>query len=193
VTRLPHQLPDHLSAEARLVYDSIAGGARAKSRAFPLTTADGGLLGPFNAMLYSPAVGDALQRLGAAIRFESSLADDLRELAILLVARQRSSDFEWWAHERVGRSAGLDDATIEAVRSRRRPDLDGALAHGFDLCTEILESGTASDTTYHRAVDALGEQAVMELVTLLGYYTTLAMLLSVFEVGVPDGEPSPFG
>jgi 4-carboxymuconolactone decarboxylase len=191
--RLAPLPPGQLDERARAVYDAIAGGARATSRAFPLTTNEGALVGPFNAMLYSPPVGDALQRLGAAIRFESSLPGDLRELAILTVASHRRSDFEWWAHEGVARAAGLSDEAIEALRSGGVPEMtnDAAVVHA--LCVEVLRDGEATTTTFDRAREVLGDRGVVELVTLIGYYTTLAMILSVFQVGVPDGEQSPFG
>jgi 4-carboxymuconolactone decarboxylase len=190
--RLPPLLPEQLDEPARAVYDAIAAGARATSQAFALTTEEGTLVGPFNAMLYSPPIGDALQRLGTAIRFESSLPEHIRELAILTVASHWRSSFEWWAHESVGRAAGLTDETIDSLRRGRDPTLSEDAAAVHALCIEVLRNGAATTPTFDRAGAALGDRGLVELVALIGYYTTLAMILSVFEVGVPGDEPSPF-
>ena len=79
-------IPDELDDDQQSVYDSIAGGDRAKDGSFPLTDAVGALVGPFNPLLYSPKVGDAIQQVGAAIRFHCALPAPVRELAILIVA-----------------------------------------------------------------------------------------------------------
>jgi len=193
MSRLPLLTPEGLSETARRIYDDIAGGDRARSGTLPLVDENGGLVGPFNAMLFSPDVGDALQRLGSAIRFRTSIPDGLLELAILLVAREWRSTFEWYAHERLARHAGLSDDTIGVLHAGGRPELDSEEAAVYDFCTALLSVRAVPDGTYHRAVAVLGEPGVVELVVLAGYYTTLAMILSVFEVPVPAGEPSPFG
>src|SRR5215469_12111400 len=116
--RLPWLAPEALSEDQRKLYDLIVGGPRGKGpRAFPLTDETGRLNGPFNAMLVSPEVGTAVQELGAAIRYRSSLPDRARELAILELAALRRCAFEWYAHERVGRNVGLTDDELEAVRT----------------------------------------------------------------------------
>jgi 4-carboxymuconolactone decarboxylase len=66
-------------------------------------TNEGGRKGPFNAFLYNPVIGEAAQRLGEVLRFEGSLSSPLRELAILRVAAKWEAQYEWWAHERIGR------------------------------------------------------------------------------------------
>jgi 4-carboxymuconolactone decarboxylase len=108
VTRLPHYRPSELDDAQRDLYDAITGGPRAaKPRPFPLTDAEGRLNGPFNAMLAAPPLGQALQRLGAAVRYETSLSARVREMAILAVAAHWDSAFERYAHEAVGRTAEL--------------------------------------------------------------------------------------
>nr|BFE70573.1 hypothetical protein GCM10020092_038740 [Actinoplanes digitatis] len=69
---------------------------------FRLVGADGGLEGPFNAFLLQPRLGLALQALGAAVRYETGLADRAREIAILVVSAASDSAFERYAHEAVG-------------------------------------------------------------------------------------------
>src|SRR5215470_5307355 len=108
--RLVKLTPESLDGEQRSLYDAIATGPRARgARAFPLTDRDGGLEGPFNAFLLQPRLGHALQALGSSVRFETSLTDRAREVAILVVAAARDSAFEWHAHAAIGRLIGLTD------------------------------------------------------------------------------------
>ncbi|MGH8829359.1 MAG: carboxymuconolactone decarboxylase family protein, partial [Jiangellaceae bacterium] len=92
------------------LYHDIVGGKRASGpQHFALTRDDGGLNGPFNAFLLVPSVGRALQSVGSALRFDGTLSDRIRELAILQVAAHWDSMFERAAHENVGRSVGLTE------------------------------------------------------------------------------------
>src|SRR5262249_47889822 len=88
-----------LDQAQRALYDAITGGPRSSQRGtVPITDSDGRLVGPFAIMLLSPEVGDAVQRVGAAVRFTSSLTGREREVAILAVAAGARCDFEWLAH-----------------------------------------------------------------------------------------------
>lgn len=193
VSRLPDLRPEVLSAEQRELYESIAGGDRARDASFRLTEADGSLVGPFATLLLSPAVGDAVQSVGAAIRFGCGLSPLVREVAILAVAAHRRSPFEWWAHEPIGRRAGLDDARIAALKTGETPDFeDDAATAAYAFSRALIAGGRPDDAIFESARAALGLDGVMELVTLVGYYTLLAQLMETFDVGVPSGEPSPF-
>ncbi|MEQ4721896.1 carboxymuconolactone decarboxylase family protein [Nonomuraea sp. B19D2] len=191
--RIPWYDPPSLTAEQRAVYDEIAGGPRAAGP-FRLTGPEGRLEGPFNAMLTAPGVGGPLQRLGAAIRYATDLPARWREIAILEVAVARRSDFEWYAHERVGRNAGLTDEELAALRS-------GADAGTFDegertvraACRSLILRRGLDDDLYARAEATLGTGRLYELVVLVGYYDTLALSLTAFRTPLPAGEPPVFG
>src|SRR4051794_30937092 len=100
--RLAKFRPGDLDHEQRQLYDAIAGGPRAQGpQLFQLVDDDGCLEGPFNALLLQPGLGQALQALGAAVRYETSPPDRAREVAILVVAHHWRSGFEWYAHEAV--------------------------------------------------------------------------------------------
>ena len=193
MSRLPGLRPEELSDDQRRVYDSIAGGDRARDASFRLTEDDGSLVGPFSTLLLSPVVGDALQSVGAAIRFGCGLSSLVREVAILSVAAHRRSPFEWWAHEPIGRRAGLDDDQIAALHAGETPAFDDDAADAtYAFCRALIAGGRPDDASYEAAREALGLDGVMELVTLVGYYTLLAQLMETFDVGVPTGETSPF-
>ncbi len=182
--RLSAALPDRLDPEQRDLYDAIIGGPRGTgTQHFPLTADDGTLNGPFEAMLLNPALGTALQALGTAVRYGTGLPGRLREMAILLVAAHWDSQFEEQSHAAIGRSVGLDDEDLAALREGRAPasaDEDERAAHA--VVRALLDDGDLDDDAYAAVVEHLGEEAVFELSTLVGYYALLALQLRVFRV-----------
>jgi 4-carboxymuconolactone decarboxylase len=187
VSRIPLTSPAELDGERRALYDAIAGGPRAAGpQHFALTAPDGALLGPFNAFLLAPALGDALQRLGAAVRYETSLPPRIREGAILLVAARWDCAFERHAHEAVGRSAGLTDQELETLTMGEVPGSGDAVEVAALRLAKAIAAGDVSDEQWAEWTPPLGERTVFELTTLVGYYAALALQLRVFRVGV-DG------
>ncbi len=184
MTRIDRFRPDELTSEQRAVYDAIAGGPRAAGpRLFDLTDGEGRLEGPFNAMLLQPALGDAVQRLGSAIRYQGGLSGRARELSILLVAAHWQSPFEQYAHEHVGRHAGLTDTEIEAVRPGGELALDDPAEIATVRVTRLLlDHRRLTDEEYAEAVAVLGPPTLFEITTLVGYYAMLALQMRVFAV-----------
>ncbi|HET9075902.1 MAG TPA: carboxymuconolactone decarboxylase family protein [Acidimicrobiales bacterium] len=180
--------PGDLDNEQRDLYEAITGGPRATGpRYFPLTDSQGRLHGPFDAMLRSPVVGGALQELGAALRYGSCLTARTREIVILAVAAAHDSAFERFAHEAVGRGAGLSDEELGALRTGAAlPGADPVEAAALEAARELLHAGDLGDGVYASVLGALGERGLFELTALVGYYSTLAMQLRVFRVPVPD-------
>jgi 4-carboxymuconolactone decarboxylase len=182
---------DEMTAEQKDLYREILSGPRGQGpRAVPLASGAGGLAGPFNAMLYAPPVGHALQELGAAIRFRSELPPRIREMAILAVAQAWDSAYERASHEPIGREAGLTDEEIEALRGGADPgfaDKQEQAAYAVVRALTGLDPNTADldDEQYDTAVAALGERALVELSTLVGYYATLALQMRIFRVPAP--------
>lgn len=192
--RLPWLAPHDLTTEQRAVYDDITGGPRASGAggALGLTDADGRLHGPFNAMLVNPALGDAVQRLGAAVRYRTAFTDRAREIAILEVARAERSDFEWFAHERIGARAGLGADELAALhRGEAASSFDSTERAVHAFVAALTRTGDADDATYATAADVLGATAVVELVTLVGYYRLLALAMRVHRTPLPDGAAPP--
>jgi 4-carboxymuconolactone decarboxylase len=192
---------DRLSAEQRGLYDAILAGRRGQAVAAAgregaaggLLDANGALVGPFNAWLLSPAIGDRIQRLGESIRFASSLPPNVLEVAILVEAREWRAEFEWWAHVRLARRAGVSADVIAAIQEHRDPAFsDPGEAIAWRFSRELLERRRVSAATYAAARSRFGENGVMELVTLLGYYTLVSMTLNAFEVPLPEGQEPAF-
>ena len=184
--RIPKLKPSSLDDEQRSLYDAIAGGRRAQGpQLFQLADEEGRLEGPFNAFLLQPRLGSALQAVGSSVRYDTGLDDRCREIAILVVAAHWRSDFEWYAHEAVGRSVGLGDAELTAVRDGHHAALAGREAVVARTVAALVERGDLDDAEYRGAVDQLGQAGLFELLTLVGYYATLALQLRVFRVPAP--------
>jgi 4-carboxymuconolactone decarboxylase len=178
---------EEMSPEQLDLYREILGGPRGQGpRAVLLSSGAGGLAGPFNAMLYAPPVGHALQELGAAIRFRSELAPRIREMAILVVAQAWDSEYERASHEPIGREAGLTEPEIEALRVGADPGFADKQEQVAYSVVRALTSPAPDldDQEYATAAAELGEQALVELSTLVGYYATLALQMRIFRVPV---------
>ena len=125
------------------------------------------------------------------MRYETSLSDRAREIAILLVAAHWDSGFEWYAHEAVGRHVGLTDAELQALAGKDADAVDAALTDDTEQAvarttSTLLQDGDLDDDAYAQARAALGLSQLFELTTLVGYYATLALQLRVFRVPTPD-------
>ena len=172
---------ENLDPEQQAVADSIRSGPR------------GGLRGPFEAWLRAPGLADPAQKLGAYCRYASSLPRDLNELAIIITGRRWRAQFELWAHARLAREAGLDEAIIEGVRTGDRPPFTREAERVvYDFVSEYFANNRVSDATYKRAITAFGERGVVDLVGVVGYYGLVSMTLNVFEVELPEGVPDQF-
>ncbi|MFI0350071.1 carboxymuconolactone decarboxylase family protein [Actinomadura sp. 9N407] len=183
MTRQHPFTPGELDGDRLAVYRSITEGPRARGpRSFDLVSESGTLLGPFNEFLLRPALGDALQRLGAAIRYQGTLSGRAREMAILAVAAAWNSEFERTAHEAVGRSAGLSEAELSAIADQSPVPLDDPHEAAVLRLTRALAAGDVDDGTWSACVPPLDRETVFELTTLVGYYSTLALQMRTFRV-----------
>lgn len=172
----PRLALDDLTADQREVYDAILGGRRAAATS-SLADPEGHLQGPFNAMLYAPAVGHRLQALGESIRFDLSLSDREREFATLYVAGRFRSTYEISAHTALATVVGLSANDIQALTTGHAPDglteRDAAiLGLVVGLCDERVVESIRTE-----AIATLGPQVVVELTILVGYYRSLALLI----------------
>src|SRR5215469_959871 len=119
MTRLPYLRYDDLDDAGREVWDGVAG-----SRGGDLVNDEGGLIGPFNAFVHAPGVGRHLSRLGARLRFRTSIERRLSELAIITVGARWKAEFEWWAHAELARRHGVSDAVIDAIAGETDPPFE---------------------------------------------------------------------
>jgi 4-carboxymuconolactone decarboxylase len=183
MSRLPDLHRDQLTPAGKAVWDSIVA-----TRGDHVVSAEGVLTGPFNAMVHAPDAGGPLGSLGASLRFGTSLGRRLTEVAILTVASRWQAEFEWSAHARIAREAGVPDAVIDAIGAGKEPvftaDDDRIV---YATARELVISGHLSPASYAAARELLMDTGVVELVALCGYYTTISFLLNAFEVPPPAG------
>ncbi len=178
--RIAPLAPADMNAEQRQFYDNIVSGPR------------GGMGGPFQAWIHSPNFADRAQRLGEYCRFNSALETRLSELAILITARRWTAQFEWFAHAPMALKGGLSAEVIDDLQHRREPKFSNAdEAAVYNFCTELYRDSRVSDATYAEAKTQLGEQGVVDLVGILGYYALVSMTLNVFDMPLPDGVAPP--
>ena len=145
----------------------------------------GSVRGPFNVLLRSPELMSPLQKVGEYLRFRCTLDRRIAEMATLIAAREWTQTYEWHAHRPLALKAGLKAEIADGSRPARLA-ADEALV--YDFFVELQRFHSVSDATYSAAVAALGEQGVVDLVALVGYYATLAMLMNVARTPLPEGR-----
>lgn len=178
--RFPLLTEATMTPRQRESYQAIVSGPRQGAR------------GPFNALLRSPEVADRVQKVGEYVRFQSSIPAALNEMAILITGRFWGAQYEFWAHSRLARQAGLADAIIDAIAQGRRPaGMSGDERIVYDLCTELFRDKAVSDPTFKAAAERFGEQGVIDLIAACGYYSIVSMVLNVDRHPLPAGEQPP--
>jgi 4-carboxymuconolactone decarboxylase len=148
--------------------------------------------GPFVPLIRSPEVMLRAKAMGDHLRFKSTLAPRLSEMIILITAREWTQQYEWVAHHDIAIKAGLRKEITDAIADGRRPvgmadDEEAA----YDMSIEILRTKRVSDAAWNRAVAKFGEQGVIDLLGINGYYTFLAMTMNAARTGLPAGVAEP--
>ena len=177
--RLNPPEPSGYSPEQKRIADAVT-----KSR--------GSVRGPFGVWLHAPGLADPAQQVGAFLRYGSKMPGNLRELIIITIGRHWGAQYEWYAHAALALEEGVSAAAVEKLRNKQVPEPltdDERMVH--ELATEIVQTGRLAEASYRRGVDGLGEELMVELVGLCGYYTLISFTLNVFEVPVPEGVAPP--
>ena len=186
--RTPLLRPEELDDAQRKAYASIDETMVpwAEKSGFRAKLADGTLIGPFNPILLSPAMGAAFLALQEAEGKNTTLSERVREVVILSVGSVWRADYELYAHAAVARGLGFPASTIEAL-SKGRPD-DGLTpeersAQSFAL--KLTSDHRVDTATFEAAQTAFGDRGIVEIVILAGCYDLVSSLLNAFEVPVP--------
>jgi 4-carboxymuconolactone decarboxylase len=151
-----------------------------------------GLGGPYSMLLRSPTLAARYLGMTDYLRFETSLPHRLNELAILIEARLWDAQYEWWAHYPIALKAGLSREVADEIKEGRRPTTmkpDEEVV--YDVCIELLRDRHLTDATFARAKQMLGEQQVVDLVAVAGFYVMVSSVIIAGEVGIPNGDPPP--
>lgn len=172
---------DKMTPAQRTVAEAIMSGPRK------------GMSGPFNAWLRSPVLADRLQKVGEYVRFDTSLDKRLNEMAILMTAQHWGSQYEWYAHAPLALKAGLDPAIVTAIGAGKKPDTmkdDEAIV--WEFTTQLRRDHSVDDAIYGKALEKFGEQGIMDLIAVNGYYDVVSMTLNVARVAPPADAQLPF-
>lgn len=183
---------EEMTTAQRELAVSIRSGPRAAVTGSAANANTNSVGSPFNVFLRSPELGDSLQKTGSYIRFKSTLGFRLNELAILITARHWDAQYEWHAHHRLALQAGLNPQVAEDIAQGRKPTAmqpDEEIVYNFSQ--ELHRNKKVSDATYKAALDKFGEQGVMDLIGVNGYYTLVAMVLNVDRTPIPGNAPLP--
>jgi 4-carboxymuconolactone decarboxylase len=185
MTRLRPLPPEELRADQREQFDRIAATRK--------PDAAGQLGGPFDPWVRSPEVARRMYAFGGYLWARTTLGRRLVEVAILTTGRFWESDFEWWAHVRLAKEAGVDERTITGI-------FDGDVTADapaderlvWEAARSLHETHRIPDDLYGRFVDRFGEEGLVEMIATAGYYTFVSMTLNAFEIDMPPGVERPF-
>ncbi len=181
-----------MTLEQRAVADAIMKGPRASVGSPAAAAGATSLSSPFNIWNRRAELADRLQKVGEYVRFRSSLAPRLNELAILITARRWDAQYEWFAHHRLAMAGGLEPAVAEDLANGRVPaNMKPDERVVYDFTTELYDHHGVSDSTFRLAVDAFGEQGVADLIAVNGYYVLVAMTVNVDRTPMPGGAKPP--
>ena len=147
----------------------------------------GSVRGPYIPLQHSPDLADRMRHLGDFIRFEGAIPPRLKEILILIVARHWSVDYMFAVHRGFSREAGVEPEIVDAIAEGERPTLTGEESVACELAQELLRDFRVSDATFASAREKFGEGGAVELISFVGYYTMLAMILNAAETPLPEG------
>ena len=174
--RLPDIDATKLAPEQRAIYDRMM-----RER--------GHMRGPFAVWLRNAELCQNTLKLQEMFASQVKLERRLLELMILVAARQSTAQYAWFIHEPYALKFGIAPEIVQAIRERRTPDFvrdDERLV--YDIATELNTTRTLSEASYQRGMTMFGEQAMVELVSAIGFYSMVAMTLNAFAVSVPTGK-----
>jgi 4-carboxymuconolactone decarboxylase len=175
--RMSKLAPENMTEAQRKAAAELASGPRGEVR------------GPFNVLLRSPELMSPLQKVGEYLRFRCQLDRRIAEMATLIAARHWTQVYEWNAHHPLALKAGLKAEIAQAIAEGRRPmgmAVDEEIV--YDVLTEALQNKSVSDVTYERGIKQFGEQNLVDLLAIAGYYAMLALLLNVARTQLPEGR-----
>lgn len=179
MSRIPIIETAQMNAEQRMIHEDIVNGRRGK------------IVGPLKAAIHSPDLARLWAPLGEFLRYNSSVAPRLSELAILVTARHWGSEVEWWIHAEAARKEGLSDEIIEAIRAAKTPVFRNENeAEIYEYTRHLQGCGAVPDPIYRAVRDRHGIVPLVELTALIGYYTMVSMTLNAHEIDLPEDIPA---
>jgi 4-carboxymuconolactone decarboxylase len=150
------------------------------------------IFGPFVPLLRTPALMERIGKAGEALRFEGTLPERIRELAICVVARETGNQFEWQTHAPLAVKAGVAPEAIASLAAGRRPrHLSPDEECLVDYVHELMRRHGVSDETYAESTSCFGEPGTVELTALVGYFAMVCWIMNVARTPGPSGAKTP--
>lgn len=178
--RLPPVDPGTLPPAAREVYEAHLD---------PNMPTLAGLWGPGGVKLHSPKLSEYSRDYTRYLRFEAGIDPAIREVAILVAAREADSQFEWVAHEPEALRQGVDAAVIDAIKHRKPVAGMGEKESAvIVLGRQMLGDHKVTPETYAEALRLFGPRMLLDIVALMGNYTSTAALLCAVDMQLPPGK-----
>jgi 4-carboxymuconolactone decarboxylase len=175
MARLENVTREELKPEEHQYYDSIAGSR-------------GSVRGPYGVLLHSPDLAARVADTGAYVRFNLDLPESLKETVIITTAREIKNQYEFAAHAKLARQAGVSDGVIAAIANGTAPaGLSGEAALLVTYAKELLQNRKVSDATFKSVSDKYGMGKTVEITALIGHYLLVGQILAAFEVDLPEG------
>lgn len=182
--RLPALEEQDLTKAQRVLLESLRSGPRGRG-VMPR--------GPFGAWMHAPEFGQLAQALGAYVRYQTSLPPRMSEFVILCTARHWRAQYEWFAHAPIAEKEGVSKKVIADLQAGKRPASASKEELAlYDFIEELYKTRRVSDKTYARVYAFLGEEALVQLMGILGYYAMVAMTLNVFHMLPPENAELAF-
>lgn len=151
--------------------------------------------GPFGVLMYSPGLAVKVCEAGAQVRLGSSLTSVERELTIIATSREKDAAYEWAAHVRAGRNAGMKEETIDVVRSRGdSSSLDQGERDIVEFVRQLLRTNRIDQGFFDELIQRHGIRWVVEIAATCGQYQYIAAINNTFGLEpAADGDPLPIG
>jgi len=179
---------DQMDAEQKQYFDALMAGPISGTGSAGVVQGATSLGAPFNVMLRSPVLAERLRKVGEYLRFESTIPKRLNELAILVTARTWTAQYEWYAHHRLAIKAGLNpDVAADLAQGKRPANMQPDEEAVYNFCHELHTTHGVSDAQYQAVLDLFGEQGVVDLMVVSGYYVLISMVLNVNRSPLPEG------
>ncbi len=175
MARLPNVNRDELKPEDQQYFDEIVGSR-------------GSVRGPYGILLHSPQLAARVAHTGTFVRFEFDVPEALKELVIITTAREVTSQYEFSAHARLAREAGVSEETIQAVAKGTAPQgLSGDEEILVRYTKELVGNHKISDATFNAVKDRFGVQDTVNFTGLIGHYLLVGQILLAFDGELPPG------
>jgi 4-carboxymuconolactone decarboxylase len=179
LTRLPPLAREDLNDEGKAIYDKIVGNGPA-----PKT-------GPVALSLYSPKIALAFNDLNGFLRYNGTLSPRHTEVAILVATWEIQQQYEYSAHEPAALRFGAPQAVIDTIKYNREPvGLSAEETLIIKLGRAIMRDHKVDSALYAQAEKTFGRTGIVELVTAMGDYVMVGMVMTAIDQHLPPERPA---